>query len=462
MTARLLNGWRRFLRSERGIALPVAMFVTVIGLALAAVPIMASVNSQGADQRDQLSDAALTAADSGAELAVTRQALMTSKLTAARPCVAAGGTTLEAVAATANGWCPRVPTTGSEAAGRGGFSYRVRPTTKAISVVSTGTASGSDGTATRRLLVNASSPGAVQSSVFGNEGVVGVESVTLSGGTKVEGNVGTNGDIHMSDGSKINGCEDVRVGEGGEVVSTSNGTKVNCGVVTGNREYPNVVVPTQTSNGRMFTAGGDTYAFSNGAIGGCASSSAPLWCPTSRVLKIYNSSVYLSGTAPYVFCQLSIEGSGHLIVPEGKKVQIIFDSPESCGLPNGSTQLFVTNGSKIEVEGVANEVRAGFYFVGSPTLTTWATFEGGSNTSNFVLYGPRTNIKLTNGAKYGGAILGKSYFQDGGTWIKPEGSGFNPDENLPVEKTVPGGPYLRGAYIECSSTPNEAEPSAGC
>ncbi len=81
-----------------GIALPMAMLATVIGLALASVPILASIDTQRGDRRNQSSDAAFTAADSGAELAVQRQTQMASLLTTSKPCVKKNGTKLEAVA----------------------------------------------------------------------------------------------------------------------------------------------------------------------------------------------------------------------------------------------------------------------------------------------------------------------------------------------------------------------------
>ncbi|HVV90643.1 MAG TPA: hypothetical protein VHB53_09130, partial [Solirubrobacterales bacterium] len=73
---RLLQALRELRRSERGVALPVAITVTFIGLGLAAVPVLASINTQHGDSRNQGSNQALAAAEAGANLALLRQSQM--------------------------------------------------------------------------------------------------------------------------------------------------------------------------------------------------------------------------------------------------------------------------------------------------------------------------------------------------------------------------------------------------
>ena len=194
---------------------------------------------------------------------------MASKLSTSKPCVKATGTSLEAVAKEGTGWCPRVPTTGTESVGNGGFSYRVKPTsTKAISVVATGSSTAGGGNVNRRVLVNAASSGGATPIVFGAEGVVGLEWIKMSGSASIYGNAGSNGYIDWTEGNpSMPGCTQMR----GEFRKLSWQT-TPCPAVQETRTYPNVVVPSENSNGRMFTAGGDTYTWSNGAFGGCNSS----------------------------------------------------------------------------------------------------------------------------------------------------------------------------------------------
>jgi hypothetical protein len=467
MRSRLRHACRRLLHDERGIALPVAMLITVIGLGLAAIPIMASVNTQSGDRRDQSSDAALTAADSGADLAIQRQTMMTAKVTTAKPCVKKSGTTLEAVATEASGWCPRVPTTGTETVGSASFSYRVKPTTGAMSVVSTGTSTAGGKSVNRRLMVNATSSGGTTPTVFGSEGVVGLEWIKMLGSASIYGNAGSNGYIDWTGGNpSMPGCTQMR----GEFRKLDWQT-TPCPAVKETRTYPDVVVPETNSNGRMFTAGGDTYTWSNGALGGCGASAAS-WCPTTKVLKLTNdATVTLGGEAPYVFCQLIIQDNTQLTMAAGKKIQIIFESPEKCGLASGTAQMRVENSGRIVSQSYSpskgNYSAPGFYFVGSTESgskfrQTKLIMNGAATGNNVIIYGPKTDIEITNGASFGGAVLGKTVYLDGGTRTKPEGTGsFDPDENLPVASSG-GGTYAQSAFIECTSTANETTPSTGC
>jgi len=464
--ARFQRGCSRLGGDERGIALPTAMLVTVIGLALASVPIMASVNTQRSDQRDQATESALAAADSGANIAIARQSKMSSVLSTSRPCVKLNTTSkaLEAVAAEASGWCPSFAAT---AVGGASYTYRVKPaytsTTAAITVVAAGTATAGARTTTRRLMVTATGSSGAPF-VFGTEAVVGIDKVTMTNGT-IYGEVGSNGNVEWPNGdAHIQSCTKVRVGSpSGQFVKQSWQT-TPCGgtVVQEKRTYPNVVVPTSTSNARMFTAGGDTYTYSNGALAGCGAASwQASWCPTSRVMYLTSDArVTLSGTAPYVLCQLRLDNDAHIIMPAGAQIQIIFDSPENCNQPSGTMQFQLENGASLESPafspGSGNYSVPGLYFVGSTGTgsnfrETKIEMDGGTSANNMVIYAPRTAINIDNGAQFGGAILGKTITMSGGTRVDPGGTGaFNPDANLPVEQTGTSS-FARAAYVECSA-----------
>ncbi len=112
-------------RSERGIALPMALMVTVVGMGLAAVPIVASVNSQGGDQHNQGSNEALAAAETGAEIALLAQGELHIAEGSNQLCVAAAGAT--------PGWCPEEPRPQNATSvvpgsvGLATYTYRVLP-----------------------------------------------------------------------------------------------------------------------------------------------------------------------------------------------------------------------------------------------------------------------------------------------------------------------------------------------
>lgn len=467
----------RLLRDERGIALPTAMLITVIGLGLATVPIMASVNTQSGDRRDQASDAALAAADSGIDIAITRQTQMASTLSTSKPCVKktvveSTRYKLEAVAPQ-GAWCPQV---GPETVGNSTYVYRVKPaytsSSAAISVLATGSSTTGGKTVTRRLLVNATASGSGNTPVvFGAEGVVGIDSVTMTNGT-IYGDVGSNGNIQWPNGdAHIVDCSKVRVGSpSGAFTKQSWQTYPACPIVKETRKYPNVVVPLTNSNSRMFTAGGDTYTYSNGALAGCGAANwQASWCPTTKVLYLTSdATVTLGGTAPYVLCQLRMDNDAKLIMAAGARIQIIFDSPENCGQSSGVEQFSLRNGAAIRSASFSpstgNYAVPGLYFVGSDSRTTEIYMDGGTAGNNMIIYAPRTAIEIRAGASFGGAILGKSIYMDGGTRVKPEGTGgFAPDENLPVAGSGTPTTFSQGSFVECSAAPtSESEPASGC
>src|ERR1700761_9142701 len=117
MRARLTSALRELRRSERGFALPVTIVVVFIGLGLAAVPVLASINAQHGDTHNQGSNQSLAAAEAGANLALQRQSQLVATTTSAKPCVGLNGTKLEAQATIASGteaaWCAPVSMTAS-------------------------------------------------------------------------------------------------------------------------------------------------------------------------------------------------------------------------------------------------------------------------------------------------------------------------------------------------------------
>jgi hypothetical protein len=104
-------------RSERGIALPMALMITVIAMGFAAVPVVASINAQSGDSHSQGGNEALAAAEAGAELAVLRQGEQLQGDQPNVPCLE--GTSLQST-----GWCTA---TLPKTIGAASFVYQVRP-----------------------------------------------------------------------------------------------------------------------------------------------------------------------------------------------------------------------------------------------------------------------------------------------------------------------------------------------
>jgi Tfp pilus assembly protein PilX len=139
MNTHLRRALHQLRHSERGIALPMALMLTVIAMGFAAVPIIAAVGSQEGDSRSQSGNEALAAAEAGAELAVLRQSKMLTETTASTAPSCVTGSTLETTGGGA-GWCSKYPAT-AETFGNAKFQYRVRPcysgTASACSTVQT-------------------------------------------------------------------------------------------------------------------------------------------------------------------------------------------------------------------------------------------------------------------------------------------------------------------------------------
>jgi predicted nucleic acid-binding Zn-ribbon protein/Tfp pilus assembly protein PilX len=128
LRGRLRHALRELRLSERGIALPMALMITVVAMGFAAVPVVASINAQSGDSHNQGSNEALAAAEAGAEVALLKQSRMLSQVTdGSHPaCV---GEQLTISTGGEKGWCPKVPGPAEvrPKIGAAEYSYQVRP-----------------------------------------------------------------------------------------------------------------------------------------------------------------------------------------------------------------------------------------------------------------------------------------------------------------------------------------------
>ncbi len=194
-----------------------AMMMTVIAMGFAAVPILASVNAESGDSRDQGTNMALAAAEAGMSLALLRQTQV--QPTTAEPCVSeSGGKLVLGKAQTSgaeSGWCTPVtltsasspsPPPGTE------VTYRIRPcypestcsqtpaicassSENMVKIVATGSATVSGRQLTRRVATIACSKQESKTvieekttsppNVFASGQVVGIDWLTLDNGADV-------------------------------------------------------------------------------------------------------------------------------------------------------------------------------------------------------------------------------------------------------------------------------------
>jgi hypothetical protein len=511
---RLLQALRELRRSELGIALPVAITVTFVGLGLAAVPVLASINTQHGDSRDQGSNQALAAAEAGASIAMLRQSQMIASTSAANPCVGLNGAKLEAQAAIASGaeatWCSSVtmtaasspaPPSGTEvvyhvmpcfhqttnvnaACGElvsctTGKSYAESPKENFVRVVSEGKATVGGRKVTQRVAVTGCSENFEESKetppieVFEGGEVVGIESLYFSGNTKVYyGGAASNGTVQIIDSSKI--CGGVRYGPGTlapvgreaqvknvQPVSErpySNGT--GGGVCTGENptqgtgEYANVTLPANLATNNSDSRLTKMEDKGNNSCGHeyCNIS----WNASNRSLKINYDQLTLGGTLPYFLCSLEVTGGTKLLAAPGAKIRIFFDEPKNCSGLNGANQLTINGGATI---GADSGNGPGFYFLGSakgekPESKVY--FGNGAASANLVIYAPRSEVWVAGGINLNGAILGRTMKIEGGGNINPSKRYVTPPSSEylagSITTVIKKEPYVRQSYVQCTSS----------
>ena len=476
-------------------ALPTALFATVASLGLASVAVMSSVNAQHGSKRDSGSKNAIAAADSGANLAMMRLERVEEDLSEENPCLGPNG---EKQTPT-NGWCPKST---PETVGGSTYSYQFSAIGGEVCeghelcVVVTGSAS----EVARRVLISFDRKGDPGSGGESEEeegeeeegedggsggiaeGLIGKEEVTMSGNADVRVGVGTDGYLVTSGNTSI--CGGIRHGIGKSWKKSGNASQCSgYNITEGNVELPPVSsfipsdIATKNSNGRitMCSKGlplecqADTY-------NGKWSSTSPL-NPSNRQIQLSGNTVLTLGGGDYWLCSMSLSGNSKLIMAEGAHVRLFFDTPEKCGT---TSQINLSGNNEISATGYQPGEDQfdvpGIYLLGSPTMTSTVNLSGNySNTFEFVLYGPDTNINISGNATMKGLIAGKRIAisgngrieNDEGFELPPELNPWKEDEGDPGEEEdeegEPGSPgiFAPQFYIECSATTSSV-PDANC
>jgi hypothetical protein len=437
-------------------ALPTALFATIVGMGLAGAAVMASVDVQQGTKRDSASKNAIAAADAGASVALMRLNRYGSALTSSTPCLGVSGGSLILTGAAADGWCPAIAGT----VGSSSYVYRSTPAVAsgAMNVVSTGTA----GSVSRRVTVafKATTVG----SAFSSAGLIGQDRITLGNSVDVRVDVGTNGDVSLENSSTI--CGDIREGIGKGPPSYKNSSHQCSGYSTSEE---NVTLPpvssfiptdiaTNNSNFRLVKCttpnvptgcGLDTYSSDN--------PHTSAWNATKREILIGNSSTLTMGGGDYFICRLALVNTSHLIMAAGAQMRIFFDAPENC--PGVSTtQLEIGNSSDITATGYDPSKgqfnMPGFYFLGSTSTATQIKFKNSGSGNELVIYAPNTNITIDNSGIFKGSMAGKTIDLVNSVKVEHD-DGFEPP--------AIGGAKLfqRQSYVECTGAA-ATPPNSNC
>jgi hypothetical protein len=457
--ARLKQSMRHLFASERGMALPTALFATLAAFSLAGAAVITTVNVQHGTSRDQDSKEAIAAADAGASVAMMRLNRYAGALGAATPCLGMSGSTLTLTSASADGWCPEA----SGTVGSSTYAYRISPQTgSAMTIVAVGTSGG----VSRRISVGLTA--STVGSTLEGAGVIGIEDIILENNADIRVGVGTNGNVKLENNATI--CGNIRHGVGKGVTFTNNSDQCSgYGITEGNQSLPAVSsfmptdIATNNSNYRLVKCDStnvpvgcetDSYV-ANGNKG--FTSTVP-WDPSTRTISTaQNSTLTLSG-GDYFVCKLTLSNNSHLIMAAGAHVRIFFDTPENCKLNAVAEQLVLSNNTDIQATGYQGSEKSdlpGLYMMGSATIATQARFSNNSGTTNeFILYAPNTSILIENNATYKGVLAGKTIKLSNNATVEQD-SAFKPPK-------IGGATlYARQSYIECVGA-TASPPNASC
>jgi hypothetical protein len=421
---------------EAGFALPAVLFMTLAAFAIASIGITASIGSERGTSRDHDTKDALAVAEAG-----TQQTLLRYNAAGTRGACATGDVLQ-------SGWCHSAGTVNGVA-----FDSWVLPTTGPdnLEIVSQATSDG----ATRRVHVTASS--AAGSSPFLDAGIVGKDSIGVDSNGDITGDMATNGDITLANGSGFI-CGNAQVGVGHVITNPS---KHTCGGTTyGEFNLPAVNqgdVRTNNQNSNFFSisqASGhkpQDVCF-NGKNGVGAASTA---CGSRELYVGGNAAVTLQ-SGNYSFCKMTTESNSNVYIAAGSVVRIYFDSPESCGYTNVGgqpiQQLSLNSNGSLTVNGTGGSTDFAMLFVGSDSRST--SINLASNTSanqtcnqNFVIYAPRSIVNMASNSYYCGAIAGKA--------INAASNAHISASNLATQFQLPNAPahYTASRFVECAAVP---------
>ena len=442
-------------RSERGMALPTALFAMIASFGLASVAVISSVNAQRGTKRDIASKNAIAAADAGAGVALLRLNRFQKSLTPETPCIGPAGE----VQAGADGWCP---STATETVGGASFAYRVSEyhPSGAMSIVAVGSAGG----VSRRVNVTLLSHPGVK--VFSAEQMIGESGINLEGGPTLETDVGTNGSVVLTSGGKKSAilCGDIRHGTG-ETSPTPNGppTCAEQGKITeGDKTLPPVLPPenvaTANSNCRLAlncplhpTEEVDPY------LGKTRTATQP-WDAAHRFINVPNKASLTLGGGDYWVCGLFVDGE--VFIAGNSKVRIFFDTPEHCpGLDSHHTQVNITASATIKSTGYETSSGTfevpGLYVMGSTAIATTVSLAGTAGGVNEVMiYAPNSKLEISGNATWVGMFAGKTVKMNGNPTIRS-------DSRIPLPEQTYAGLLERTRFVECSGA-SASPPDASC
>jgi hypothetical protein len=471
---RAIRHLARRIGSQRGsVALPAAVGMLVLTLALGAVAVTSATRALDGSNRDIRVKRAVQAANTGLETALWRTNTLSEAvnnplglLTCA---VRVSGGAINMLAPQGIGgaqWCPQ---SGPEEIGSSeSFSYRISAladvelddleSTLERTIVATGTSAG----VTRRVTARATALDIRR--LFGDYTVFSDTDLNLSnqadvGTPEIQGNARSNGNIFLNHpGATVHG--DATPGPAGTVSGPGN--------VTGSTSpaleplvLPPVTAPpgSEVDGNNCRTPGG----LLNLVWVNCSSG---VWNASTRRLTITGSGTYVMSGNVHSLCSISVSNSATLIftapVVSGvtQPVRVYIDSPANCG---GSASFTLNNNPTIRTGlinlGLNVPLLGSIPSLTNPTIQLFAvgnsTVTLNNNTATppvpLAIYAPQGTVTITNYARVVGGVAAGQVSMSNNSEVVPAGPGLG---SL-ITSITPL--YTVSRYKECSA----AAPSAG-
>jgi Tfp pilus assembly protein PilX len=438
-SGRVIRALRAVAR-ERGAALPVAMMV--LGMVTLLVPPVIGTGLQTKDLANDSSNRkrALAAAEAGLQIAQYRLAML-------KPSPAHCLTSLPLVPV--NGECPAQ----TESLGNGAsVTYHVTPALGAEGQCATTpaqptgaeqrciTATGSVGDAVRRVQLRTAVMQNGSRQVFGEAGIIGLESVNLFNSVTSQGSVGSNGVIDLNNSITVNGSL---------LPSPTGTTRIGTSVtVTGGTQNTSTLweLPDADFSLSQVTNDNSLLSISHYSAG-------------TREFDIPTGEYQFPG-GTYNLCSLTAGNSVKLKVPSDQVVRIYIDSPlrPGSGCPSGSGRLVLNNSVELNKQAdIAGNLEIYVYGTGIETANQPDIRLDNSVWLTGSVYAPRSTFDAVNSAIIRGGIATKVVRLGNSVT-------FTLTSDVQAKSlTVGAGETSRRAWAECSAQPSDpADPESGC
>jgi len=452
------------LRSERAIALPLAMMALLVVSALSTVAAAAATSGVGQSSKDGGVKRALAAVDAGLQTALYRTNRISN---IPDKCVTAGsGGNLQVADPLTDGWCP--PQT--EDLGEGSsYTYRVSTGTSVAEngqnliqrrIVSIGCVKAgvtpdqcaTGGGVKRRAVTTVA---AVSAHLFGPGGVLSRETLTVRNNAYVEGQVASNDDVIVDNNGEICGNVTYGASSGDDFVLANNSVYSCSGTSATKAGHDFLLNPVDGSAARASN--------NNQRIGNEDTVTGTVdWDAANKILRIDgDSSLTLTGDV-YSFCYLEVGNNAELRVASraaGRPpLRVFIDKPENCGAAgsNRGSVRIENNGKFINL--TSDPTMLQLYVEGSPSQSTSVTFQNNSETGenmSLVVYAPQSDLVINNNGHYVGGMAARKITIENGasmTW-DPRMANVSMDTQLL---------FQRQSWTECAVEPGGSAPDAGC